>query len=161
MPAVMFAVLCEMWLIVHGLATPGRPPNGLAAYWEAGHRFAMSLGYCPVALAGGLAALALARRSSGVTAHSAGALSAAFSVGAPLLLLGSGMGAIWTVTDMHASHRPAGFLLVSVLATGVVLLTWSGMRGRDEAQRARLALGVFIAASAGLLSAGWISEALA
>lgn len=161
MPAVMVAVLCEMWLIVHGLALSGRPPNGLSAYWEAGHRFAMSLGYCPVALAGGLAALALVRRAEGVTPQSAAALSAAFSIGAPLLLVGAAMGAIWTVCDLHAFRRPAGFLLVSVLATGVVLLALTGMRGRDGIQRARLALGVFIAATAGLLAAGRISDALA
>lgn len=160
MSAVMLAVLCEMWLIVHGLAAPGRPPDGLAAYWEAAHRFAVSLGYCALALAGGLAAVGLARRSSGEARESVATLFAVLSVGAPVLLLGVCMGAVWAVTDIRGSNRAAGFLIVSVLATTVAMLAWARMRGQGEAQRARLVLGAFVASTAGLLVAGRVSELL-
>jgi hypothetical protein len=159
MPVVMLAVLCEMWLIVQGLAAQGKPADGLSGYWEAACRFAMCLGYCPLAIAGGLAAVLLARRRGVDAVFPGAALSAAFSVGAPLLLLGAGMGAVGMLTDLGGPSRSAGPFAVSVVAAAVALLAWAGMRGQDDAQRARLALGVFIASTAGLLAAGWAGDA--
>jgi hypothetical protein len=159
MPAVMLAILCEMWLILQGLAAPGRPPDGLAGYWESGHRFAMSLGYCPLAAAGCLAALAITARNGDASAAVA-RLSAMVSVGAPLLLLGATMGAVWAVVDGPASSRAAGFVVVAVLTAAVALLASVRMRRQDAMRGARLALGVFLVSTAGLFAAGWISEAL-
>jgi len=159
MPAVMLAVACEMWLIAHGLALPGSPPEGFGAYWEAGYRFAMALGYGPIALAGAVAALALAARRGGAP-DSAARLSAGLAVGAPLLLLAAGMGAAWTLIDAQASARPAGFLFMSSLATAAALLAWLRMRELDARRQARLVLGVFVVATAGLLAAGRVGALL-
>jgi hypothetical protein len=158
MPAVMVSIACEMWLIAHGLALPGSLPEGFGVYWEAGYRFAMALGYGPIALAGAVAALALAGRRGGAPAPG---LAAGLAVGAPLLLLAAGMGAAWTLFDAQASARPAGFLFMSALATAAALLGWRRMRELDALRQARLALGVFVVATAGLLAAGRLGALLA
>ncbi|HEX9182717.1 MAG TPA: hypothetical protein VF876_05595 [Burkholderiales bacterium] len=160
MPAVMLAVACEMWLIANGLALPGSLPGGFGTYWEAGYRFAMVLGYGPIALAGAVAALALVGRRE-CTPASLARLTAGLAVGAPLLLLAAGMGAVWTLFDAHASARPAGFLFMSSLATAAALLAWVRMRELDALRQARLVLGVFVVATAGLLAAGRLGALLA
>ena len=149
MPAVMAAVACEIWLIDNGLASAGYPPGGLAAYWEASHRFAFCLGYCPLALAAGLAlAASLGRPLPDPAAR--GAMATALGVGAPLIALGAGMG---TVRALVVPEAPAGIaaeLVLTWLAAALALGVWTRAQYRADPQLTRHAFIVFALATAGL-----------
>jgi hypothetical protein len=150
MPTVMAAVLCEMWLIHKGLATGGRPPNGLGVYWAASHRFAFGLGYCAIALTAGLAALALFARE-GLAPRRAQAMQAALAVGAPLLVLGAGMGAVWSIVDARAPRGVDSEVSVSWLVATLSLVAWVRVGRTGAARSALLAIAPFVIATTGLL----------
>lgn len=159
MPAVMIAVLCEMWLIVQGLAATGRSPEGLGVYWDAGHRFAMFLGYCPLAAAALLAVLALLGKRHRATVAPNAVMLAAISVGAPLLVLGAGMGAIWLISDRSASTGAAAHMAVLAAIAACALAARLRLRGAEDPRLAWHAIGVFLTCTAGLLLAASISGA--
>lgn len=146
MAAVMAAVLCEMWLIARGLAGAGAPARGLGEYWEAAHRFAFFLGYCALAAAALCAAFAQARRAPG---GFAGATLAWLSVGAPLLALATGMGAVWIAVD-RPLVRDAAPIALAALAMALSAGAWARARAPAEAQPGRDIAAAFAAASAAL-----------
>ncbi|MDH4094855.1 MAG: hypothetical protein OEV81_08720 [Betaproteobacteria bacterium] len=155
MPAVMLAVACEMWLISRGLAQSWPLHEGFGAYWEAGYRLAMALGYGSIALAGGLAALALdADRRIAPSCGGEDWLRTALALGAPLLLVAAGMGAAWLLLEARAPARAAVFLLQAALVMGAAALAWRRMRRLEPARQAKLALGVFVVATGALHAAG-------
>lgn len=155
MAAVMLAVLCEMWLIAHDHAATARIDGGLGVYWTAGQRFAISLGYCALALGAALAPFAAARAHRGIRAPSALAVLAALAAGASLLLLGSGMGTIAALTGAGPPLRVGAEAALGALIAVLAAATWRALCGQAAQRLARGAITLHLAASAGLLAAGW------
>ena len=128
MPAVMVAVLCEMWLIGHGLAMPGRPPNGLAAYWEA-NRFAIP---CPLRWRAGWP------RSRSCVApgrHPVGwGAVAAFSLGAPRFWLAPEWGRSGRYQSARSHRRRFSSRRTG---TGIWSLAWAACARRRTPRTSR------------------------
>lgn len=148
MPAVMAAVLCEMWLISRGHTWTGQAPPGLGAYWETGHRFALVLGYCPLALAAALAA----GGGLGSGRHD-GAVRAALAVGAPLLVLAAGLGGVGLLCDRAAFGQVPGAVAGTWLVAGAALALWMRLPALGSPRLRRYPVALFLAASAVLLLA--------
>lgn len=147
MPAVMVAVLCEMWLIGEGLANTGRLSNGFSGYWIAGHRFALWMGYCPLVAGAALASLGGRRPARGTPR----AVLAALWLGAPLLFLGAAMGAIGSIIDWSTEATLPAYLATFALIAPMGFAVRMQARGADDARLARNAIAVFIVSTAGLL----------
>lgn len=164
MPAVMLGVLCEIWLIGRGVATPSQVAPELSVYWESGHRFAVGLGYAAFAVAAVLSAMVLAQRAAQdaeTRARQAAAILSAAAVGMPLLLLGICMGAIWLLIDARSVSTSAVLRTASTLLVWLVMLLGMVQLYRFSARRlAWWLLGGFAAATVSLLSSGWMGEAL-
>lgn len=149
MAAVMVAVLCEMWLITEGHAAGGRPAGGLDRYWGAGHRFAFCLGYLPIAFAAFLGLQARLGRSP-PRAVSREVMHASLSVGALLLVLGAGFGAVWSLFDLGEMPRLAREVALSWLVAGLAAAAWSRVRHPDDPRLPRYGIVVFVLATATL-----------
>jgi hypothetical protein len=162
MPAVLLAVLCEMWLVAQGAAAPGRPVPPLSGYWVLGQRFAACLGYGAVAAAAGCSVLVLLRDARDAVAPGVQSkvIIGAAAVGAPLLLIGTGMGVVWSFSgDSGGALSGIGSSLPAVIAT-LALLAWVRLRRPGARSLAWFAVAAFAVSASGLLMGAWSGEAL-
>lgn len=162
MPAVLLAVLCEMWLVARGVAAPGRPAPLLSGYWALGQRFAACLGYGALAAAAACGAWVLTRDSGDARAlrPQAEAIVGSAAIGAPMLLVGTGMGAAWSLTgDGGFALGGAGATLPALLAA-LALLALVRRRSPNTRRLAWYAVVAFAISAAGLLLGSWPGEAL-
>lgn len=163
MPAVLLAVLCEMWLIAQGVAAPGRPAPPLAGYWVLGQRFSACLGYSALAAAAACGAWILTRDAgnAGALRSQAEAIVGATAIGAPMLLIGTGMGVAWSLTGEggFALRGAAGATLCAFLSA-MALLVWVRWRSPNTRCLAWYAVVAFAVSATGLLVGAWPGEAL-
>jgi len=153
MPAVLLAVLCEMWLIAQGVAAPGRPAPPLSGYWVLGQRFSASLGYGALAVSAACGILVLARGAAGARAVATQAqlIVGAAAIGAPMLLIGTGMGAVWSFMRGGGIGLDGAGTTLPALLAAVALLAWVRRCGPGIRRVAWSALVVFAVSATGLL----------
>lgn len=163
MPAVLLAVLCEMWLIAQGVAAPDRPAPQLSGYWMLGQRFSASLGYGALAVAAACGALVLVRGAGGASALTtlAQTIVGAAAIGAPMLMIGTGMGAAWSLTGVggFALGGGTGATLPASLAA-LALLACVRWRSPSTRRLAWYAVAAFAVSATGLLMGSWPGEAV-
>lgn len=162
MPAVVLAVLCEIWLVAQASAPPGRAAQVIAGSWEAGQRFAAYLGHGALAAAAGCGAWVLMRQvhDDAALQRQANAIVGAAAVGAPLLLVGMCMDAAWSITrESEVALAHAG-VTVPALAAVLVLLAWARWRSPSVQRLAWHAVAAFAVSTTGLLVAAWPAETL-
>lgn len=163
MPAVLLAVLCEMWLIAQGAAAPGRAPPPLSGYWVLGQRFSACLGYSALAAAAACGAWILIRGAGnpGALRSQTEAIVGATAIGAPMLLIGTGMGLAWSLAAEggFALRGAAGAMFAALLAA-MALLLWVRWRSPNTRHLAWYAVVAFAFSATGLLVSAWPGEAL-
>ena len=153
MSVVMVAVLCEMWMIRNGLTGAGALRAGFAGYWIEGHRLAVCLGYCPVVAAAAM--VPLETRQALPTARRA--MLAAVWLGAPLLLLGAGMGMIGLLMSRDAGISAYNALAFVALSAPLAIAARMTARGADDPRLAWHALAIFVVSTAGLARFAWVA----
>jgi hypothetical protein len=144
-----------MWLIAQGVAAPGRPAPAIAGYWILGQRFAACLGGGALAAAGACGAWILMRRTAGATCPHADIIIGAAAIGAPLLLIGTGMGAAWTLAREGAAGPGGPGMTFPAMVAALALLGWVRL-GRPNPRR----LAWFAVASVALSASGLVAGSL-
>lgn len=152
MPAVLLAVLCEMWLLA-------QHPDGLWSvllpYWAIGQRVAACIGFAALAAGAAFGACVLLRPVSSLAGAScrAEAIVGSAAIGAPMLLVGTGMGAAWSVGAQALGSGAAATLPGLVAVTAFLL--WVRRGGGDLRRLARNAIAAFAIATATFCVLPW------
>ena len=162
MPAVLLAVLCEMWLIAQGVAAPGRPPPPFSGYWVLGQRFAVYLGYGALAAAAACGAWVLLRDAgnAGALPRQAETIVGAAAIGAPMLFIGTGMGVAWMLTSGGGLGLGGASATLPALLAALALLAYVRWSSPDTRRLAWYAVAAFAVSTTGLLTGSWPGEAL-
>jgi cytochrome bd-type quinol oxidase subunit 2 len=149
-----------MWLISQGVAAPGRPTPAIIGYWGLAQRFAACLGWGALAAAGACGAWILLRDTRGATSPQAEAIIGAAAIGAPLLLIGTGMGAVWSIAGDGGPGTGGPGLTLPALLAALALLAWVRWRSPNPRRLAWVAVVAVAVSATGLLTGSLTGEFL-